>query len=151
MKIKYIIVGAIAMALALVTVKVAQSESKPIPAAPVTIPAPRFTHQQEVWMNALEWCESNAINTSVNWYDRDGTASYYAFQFKPGTLREYGEKYGVIQKGKTAAEIMVLLKDYTIQRAIVEYMVEDPHTDWRHQFPDCSRKLGTPPRKKITN
>lgn len=111
--------------------------------APVT---PRFSHQQETWIAALEWCESNGVNTAVNWYDKDGTASYYAFQFKPGTLRYFGEKYGVIEKGKSDAEIMELLKKYEVQRAIVEYMVEDPGTNWKQQFPDCTRKLGRPPR-----
>lgn len=113
---------------------------------PVEVP-PRFSHQQETWIAALEWCESRANNEAVNWYDKDGTASYYAFQFKPGTLRWFGEKYGVIEKGKTDAEIMELLKVYAVQRAIVEFMVEDPGTRWEQQFPDCVRKLGRPPTK----
>lgn len=125
--------------------EIPMTELKPVELIPV-----RFSHRQLVWMNALEWCESKARNGAVNWYDKDGTASYYAFQFKPGTLRELGEKYGVIEKGKTDAEIMELLKDYAIQRAIVEFMVEDPGTRWESRFPDCVKnKIGRPPIEKI--
>lgn len=163
MKIQNIIALAILIALALILgTNVAHShvkkmevipilEIKPIePIEPIAEPIPlppRFSHQQETWIAALEWCESRADNTAVNWYDKDGTASYYAFQFKPGTLRYFGEKYGVIEKGKTDAEIMQLLKVYAIQRAIVEYMVEDPGTRWESQFPGCVRLLGRPPLK----
>jgi hypothetical protein len=118
-------------------------------AATSTVPAtplpPRFTHAQEVWMAALEWCESRGDVTAVNWHDRDGTPSYYSFQFKPDTFRWLGEKYGVIETGRSDAEIMELMKSHALQKAIVEFMVEDPATKWEQQFPGCTRQLGRPP------
>lgn len=157
-KIIFIVGAIIALALIL-TANVAHSskdtqvhivekvEASEIATTSPEVVAPRFSHQQETWIAALEWCESRADNTAVNWYDKDGTASYYAFQFKPGTLRYFGEKYGVIEPGKSDAEIMELLKVYAVQRAIVEYMVEDPGTRWESQFPGCVRLLGRPPLK----
>lgn len=106
---------------------------------------PKLSHRQEVWIGALEWCESRGNNEAVNEVDLDGTASYYAFQFKPGTLRYYGELYGIIEKGKTDGEIMSLLKEYDIQRSIVEDMVLDHGVQWERQFPGCVAKLGRPP------
>lgn len=94
MKKRIYIATAIFIALASIiffTAKIAHSEGKKstAPAATSTpqIVVPRFSHQQEIWMAALEWCESRGNNSAINWYDKDGTASYYAFQFKPGTLR----------------------------------------------------------------
>ena len=77
--------------------------------------------------------------------DKDGTPSYYSFQFKPGTFRGYGEQYGVIKKGLTQAELMELLKSYELQKEIVGYMILDPGINWLQQFPDCVRKNGLPP------
>lgn len=130
-----------------VSSSVAEKKTEPEAVATTTpeIVVPRFTHRQLTWISALEWCESKADNTAVNWYDKDGTPSYYAFQFKPSTFRWRGETYGVIPKGKTDAEIMELLKEYSLQRAIVEFMVEDPSVRWESEFPGCIRQLGRPP------
>lgn len=109
-------------------------------------PGPLVTHAQDVWINALEWCESRGKESAVNPNDKDNTPSYYSFQFKPGTFRYYGELYGVINKGFTDEEIMELIKDQKLQRKIVEYMVNDKSVVWEQQFPDCvKRKIGKPP------
>lgn len=116
-------------------------------ATKVEAPKPQLSHQQQVWVSVLEWCESKGDVTAVNKVDRDGTPSYYSFQFKPGTFRYYGELYGVIPTGLTQVELMEKLKDYDLQNAIVTQMVLNAKTiDWRTQFPDCIKKFGLPPR-----
>lgn len=105
-----------------------------------------LTHRQEVWLYSLEWCECQAIHTAINEKDLDGTPSYYAFQFKPSTFKSLGEKYGLIKKGLSDAEIMELMKSYELQREIVKNMMFDTSTKWDKQFPGCVKKLGWPPR-----
>ncbi|HEY1037168.1 MAG TPA: hypothetical protein VGE62_01140 [Candidatus Paceibacterota bacterium] len=92
---------------------------------------------QEKWIDDLEICESSGIPTRINHLDVDGTASYGAFQFKPGTFKDFAKKYGI--KGE--------LMDREAQRAIVVEMVKEADKiKWNRQFPGCVRKLGTPPR-----
>lgn len=114
----------------------------------VEIPAePReeLTHAQEIWISALEWCESQGHPEAINEMDRDGTPSYYSYQFKPATFRGFGELYGVIAKGHTDEEIMTLMKETALQRQIVRDMIKDNTVDLRTQFPGCIRKIGMPP------
>lgn len=97
-----------------------------------------LTHQQDVWISALEWCESSGITDAINPEDLDGTPSYGAFQFKPSTLDMFAKKYGVAT---------TTLMDYETQRKVVEQMVL--HRDeikWEKQFPWCVKKLGRPPK-----
>ena len=103
-------------------------------------PKPTLTHAQTVWKSALEWCESNGKKDAVNPVDRDGTPSYYSFQFKPSTFAAYAAKYGI--EGD--------ISDYEAQSAIVTGMILDEslgYDDWRYrEFPGCVAKLGAPPR-----
>lgn len=107
---------------------------------------PKLTHEQEVWLYALEWCESRGVKTAVNPEDRDGTPSFYSFQFKPATFLNYGIKYGVIAATTSPTELSELLKSYEAQREIVTHMISDKSVNWHQQFPDCVRKNGLPPR-----
>lgn len=98
---------------------------------------PTLSHQQEVWLHALEWCESRGDASAINPRDNDGTPSYGAYQFKPSTLDYYAAMYGVPT---------TTLMDYETQRAVAEQMVL--HRDeirWTQQFPACVRRLGPPP------
>lgn len=117
---------------------------------PEQVPPPLLTHEQEVWLHALQWCESHGNGEAINKVDKDGTPSYYWYQFKPGTFRGYGEKYLLIEIGKTDEEIMELMKNYELTYSIMERMVADPTItakQWRYSlFPGCTAKLGTPPR-----
>lgn len=107
--------------------------------------AEELPHRQEAWVHALEWCESRATN-AINPEDNDGTPSYYYWQFKPATFQEMAEKYGIIEKGKTADEIMELLKSYEIQHKTINAMVRDgKNQNWDKLFPACVAKLGRPP------
>lgn len=107
---------------------------------------PMLTHEQEVWLYALEWCESRGVKTAINPEDKDGTPSYYSFQFKPATFLNYGLKYGVIPATTSPAELSELLKSYDHQREIVSNMIHDKSVNWHQQFPACVRKNGLPPR-----
>lgn len=99
------------------------------------------------WIDALEWCESNGDNTAINVIDKDGTSSYYAFQFKPSTFRNYATQYGIIERGVGDLELMELLADYNLTRATVWGMMQDPSVRFEYQFPDCVRKhIGYPPQ-----
>ena len=110
------------------------------------IPKPILTHQQDVWRSALEWCESRGVKNAINPKDKDGTASYYSWQFKPSTFKAFGIKYGVLPKETTNAQIPELIKDYQLQKDIVGYMILDKSTRWEQQFPDCvKKKIGRPP------
>jgi len=110
-----------------------------------------LSHPQEVWLYALEWCESRGVITSVNPNDKDNTPSYYSHQFKPGTFKSFGEKYGLIEKGKTDEEIKLLMKDYDLTIKIMQQMILDKDItahEWRYSlFPGCIKKLGLPPTK----
>ena len=103
------------------------------------------THAQEVWISALEWCESRGKPEAVNKVDRDGTPSYYSFQFKPGTFRYYAEKHQIIEKGLGDKTIMAKMGSQETQELLVKHLVNDKSIKWNQQFPDCVKKLGRPP------
>ena len=112
----------------------------------ITPIVPKLTYEQEVWLYALEWCESRGVKTAVNPEDRDGTPSFYSFQFKPSTFLNYGIKYGTVAAKTSPAELSEMLKSYDAQREIVTHMIFDKSVNWHQQFPDCVRKNGLPPR-----
>lgn len=121
----------------------AESIASPAPVtATISAPKeakPKLTHAQEVWISALEWCESRGNNSAINPKDRDNTPSYGAFQFKPSTLDYYAKMYGVAT---------TTLMDYKTQKAVVEQMVlHRKEIKWTQQFPDCVKRLGPPPAK----
>lgn len=91
----------------------------------------------DLWIEALEKCESSGNPKAVNPKDRDGTPSYGAFQFKPSTYRGYAK----ILNLSSTTDFM----NRKGQLAIVRYMVTDPKTKIENQFPGCVRKLGKPP------
>lgn len=106
----------------------------------IIIPKVQVTHAQAVWISALEWCESRGRPTAVNAKDRDGTPSYYSFQFKPSTFQAMKIRYGI--EG--------VIESQEDQQKILEAMVLDTkitNNEWRYSlFPGCVAKLGLPPR-----
>lgn len=125
----------------------AYAQEKPPAPEPAAYVDP-LTHRQEVWIDALEWCESKAIDSAINKVDRDGTPSYYNFQFKPDTFEYYGKMYEVLPKEMTAAAARTAMASSTLQMEVVRAMVADSkHIDWHTQFPDCTKRLGLPPTK----
>jgi len=100
-----------------------------------------ITHQQDVWISALAWCESHGNEKAINPVDKDNTPSYGEFQFKPQTFATLSKRYGI------TGEIM----DGSVQRKIVENMVLDKtisNNELKYtQFPDCiQRHIGLPQR-----
>jgi len=107
----------------------------------------QISHEQEVWIYSLEWCESNGKVTAINPKDNDGTPSYYSFQFKPDTMIEFGIKYEMWDK-KIDRDYFLknILPRYDLQKQIVKNMVLDKTVNFRQQFPACIKKLGLPPQ-----
>ncbi len=119
----------------------------PIAHAATTTPdRPTVTHQQDVWISVLEWCESRGITTAINREDRDGTPSYFSFQFKPSTFKHYAVKYGFLEKTLTSEQYFEQMREHKVQRSILERMVLDPDVVWTREFPACVAKYGKPPR-----
>lgn len=104
------------------------------------------SHPLETWLSALEWCESRGVASAINEVDRDGTSSFYSFQYKPSTFKDFGEAYGILAKGLPSKTLSDLLKDTTMQRDITRIMSQDPHVELAGQFPECLRKIGRPPK-----
>jgi len=101
-------------------------------------PKPTLSHAQEVWKNALEWCESNGNQKAINPNDLDGTASWGGYQFKPSTLDYFAGKYGIAT---------TTVMDYEVQNAVVTQMILHRNDiNWHQQFPWCVKKLGIPPK-----
>ena len=103
-------------------------------------------HRRDVYIHALEWCESRGYNTAINPKDNDGTASYYNFQWKPSTFKGYAIKYRLLPKGLEDSDYFNWMSDYDIQHAILKKMVVDKDVVWSNEFPACTRMLGTPPK-----
>lgn len=125
------------MALAFTYPKEVKSD---IPATPQLT---TLQQRQEVWITALQWCESRGKDEAVNPKDRDGTPSYGAFQFKPSTFYNLSARYGL----STSTDYM----DSKQQREIVRRMLADKSMTndemKNRQFPDCiQHKVGLPPR-----
>jgi hypothetical protein len=123
---------------------------EPVTAQAIEIPK-RYvpTHAQNVWLHALEWCESRGKISAINPSDADGTPSYSSFQWKPSTFKYYAVKYNLL-KGEdvdTEEELMAQMSVYENQKAIVTEMLNDPKVRWNNEFPDCTmRKVGLPPK-----
>jgi transglycosylase-like protein with SLT domain len=96
-----------------------------------------LTSEQQAWLGALEWCESNGNPGAINPKDSDGTPSYGLLQFKPGTFAEFARIYHLA----STTDYM----DPVEQAQIVTKMIESGTVDFHHQFPDCTHRLGTPP------
>ena len=114
--------------------KVSQLKAEVIPTQKT--PEPTLNHQQKAWLGALEWCESKGKPSAVNPKDRDNTPSYGILQFKPSTLAYFKKQYGI------TGELM----NPDTQEAIVTQMILKGGINWAQQFPDCTKKLGTPPK-----
>lgn len=113
---------------------------KPIELLPEPI---TLTKRQRAWMGALSWCESHHNDSAINKVDRDGTPSYGRYQFKPSTFYYFMKRYEI----GTSTNYM----DGDLQEKIVEQMIIRNDVKWSTQFPDCVKKLGTPPLSTVKN
>lgn len=117
----------------------------------------QLSHRQTVWLYALEWCESRGNGVkSINPRDRDGTPSYYHYQFKVSTFRGFAKKYGfpasLLDQTTIAKipqmsnqELLKLMENRALTEHLVKKMILDPKTSWELQFPVCVKNLGRPP------
>jgi hypothetical protein len=111
-------------------------EKPPVPEPPKVVYY-EPTHQQKVYMYSLEWCESRGVQSAINPKDKDGTPSYYSFQFKPTTFERYRVRYNIPEAH---------ISDYPTQWLIVSQMLNDKSVRWDREFPDCVKRLGYPPK-----
>lgn len=105
------------------------------------------THRQVVWRYVLEWCESRGDKNIVNPKDKDGTASYFSYQFKPGTLKRYLDRYKLLDtKEMEKADLINWTHDYDLTTEILNRMMgERESINWKREFPQCVAKYGLPP------
>lgn len=144
-RIAIIAIAIILAALAIFLTTRTASKEIEVAADPKTVDH-ELIHRRETWISALEWCESRGFKEAINPKDRDGTPSYYSWQFKPDTFRYYGLKYGLIPESVSDAEVKASMKNYELTREIVRHMIDDPKVVWLQEFPDCiSKKVGLPP------
>ncbi len=108
-----------------------------------------LTHEQEVWIGALQWGESNGIKTALNPKDRNGKRSVGCYQFQDDTFRLYVEKYQLLDiKNLDESDWLNWIWDCDLQTEIVKRMLGDNDVNWRNEFPDVIRnKIGLPPKK----
>lgn len=149
-----LVIVAFILALLLINVRTAIAEATTTIVAQVSIQQPPaqlipivvtpkdiLSKRQRAWLGALMWCESKARPEALNKVDRDGTPSYGILQFKPGTFHYFLKRYNL----GTSTDYL----DPELQQRIVEQMILKADVKWSQQFPDCTRKLGTPPQVAI--
>jgi hypothetical protein len=112
-----------------------------------------LTHEQEVWLYALEYHESRGNIKAVNPHDRDNTPSHGAFQFKSETVYDFGAKrYKMIPEDLELIDYQNYAYDYDFIREVVIRMIGDetlPITAFRdYLFPDVvkNKLRSLPPR-----
>jgi hypothetical protein len=113
-------------------------------------PVQKLTNRQEIYLAALEWCESYGNPDAINPHDSDGKPSYGAFQFRPSTLKWLAIKYEILTEKDldTDQKVMEKVMDRDIQRSIVTEMILDNKIQFSKQFPHCvNHKIGQPPRQ----
>lgn len=102
------------------------------------VPPVVLSHQQEVWLYSLEWCESRGVPSAINPKDTDGQPRNGAFQFATDTLNYYAQ----IFKVSTTSDVL----NYTVQKKILtEMILHKDKIKWETQFPSCVKLLGNPP------
>lgn len=149
---RYYIILALLALLVLFAIPFVESPVPPSidPQSQLAIAAPLeviVVQNKDDWLDDLERCESSGNPNAVNLVDKDGTASYGPYQFKPETLAVYGVKYGYLLVGTTPEELLQSgrIFERDLQRDVVRGMTIDADVDLTNEFPDCVRKLGMPP------
>lgn len=99
------------------------------------------------WIYTNAGCESHHNQNAVNPVDLDGTPSYGLHQFKFTTFKGYVKKYNLFgwQSWEEADWWNNLMAGDT-QELVLRHMIADPEVNLSHEFPDCTKKYGLPPR-----
>lgn len=82
-------------------------------------------------------CESGGKNNKI--VDINGYYSYGILRFQLATFREYGEKYGLIEKGLTNERLRILIMDKDLQIKLTEKILKEPG-GWKH-WRNCWNKI----------
>ncbi len=128
-----IIIGS--LILSLFTPKVALASITPI-THKIVYTSPHSL-ELDTYLIKLEKCESGGNFKALNPIDLDGTPSKGRYQFKTGTFNYFSQKYKIATTS--------IWNGYE-QDDIVRFMSQDPTVDFHHQFPDCTRRIGLPPK-----
>ena len=122
-----------------VNIKLSDSYTEGVVPTEKEISEEKLMQDRETWLEDLVMCESSGRPEAINPKDVDGTPSYGLLQFKPSTFEMYIKRY------KMTGELM----DEEVQKAIVRKMMDDEKVKWQNEFPDCVKRLGTPPQRVL--
>lgn len=131
------IVACVTTATTIIAVWPSKLHGETLTVATSTPATPQLSYQQQAWLGALEWCESQGKPTAVNPKDSDGTPSYGLLQFKPGSYAYFASLYGLASTTN--------YRDPDEQEQIVTDMILSGKVNLHGQFPACTTKLGLPP------
>lgn len=144
---KRLILLIIVLALIAITVEILWEKKTVADVVELKIEETDLQHRRETWLSALEWCESHGVKTAINKMDKDGTPSFFSFQFKPSTFKYYSVKYKLLSPDLEYEDYFNWMSDYDMTREVVRRMIDDPKVQWNMEFPDCVKRLGYPPIK----
>lgn len=103
--------------------------------APMLSPEQQYEAELEVWLDRLQWDESNN-NKMLVILDTNNKYSYGCLQFQMATWIEQSKKYNVEK------EIM----DCETQRYVAKQMIKSNWNNWRHWYTSVTKKTsGKPP------
>lgn len=83
-----------------------------------------MSHRQEVWLHALEFCESRG-RAEIKIFDSNDQYSYGILQFQMDTFIRQGKKYDIIDQDLTIEEAELIIYDVELQEKIAHRMLLD--------------------------
>jgi hypothetical protein len=122
-----------------VNIKLSDSYTEGVVPTEKEISEEKLMQDREIWLEDLVMCESSGNPNAINPMDLNGKPSYGLLQFQLTTFEMYSKRY------KIPGELM----DDQIQIQLVWQMMDDPKVRWQNEFPDCVKRLGTPPQRVL--
>ena len=86
-------------------------------------------------------CESSKNPLTINYQDRDKTASFGYLQFKPETFREYAVKYGLIGEKADWNWIMTMIFNKDFQQRLGYLILKNEPEKAKYLWGNCYRKI----------
>ena len=81
-----------------------------------------LTHQQEVYIHAIEFCESHG-KENIKIMDSNNRYSYGVLMFQVETFLREGKKYGIIDEDTTSKQGEKLIYNVDLQEKIAHQML----------------------------
>lgn len=100
------------------------------------------THRQQVYLQALQFCESSG-RVDIKILDSNHKYSYGGLMFQMSTFLSQGKKYGLINDSTGPTEGEKLIYDIELQEAIAHRMLLD---GGERNWYVCTKKLGSYPK-----